>query len=152
MAYVVEDGTGLATATGMVSAEDATAYLETKYDRRGQWFRDDATDPTREAYLMQAAEILNELSYRGERARSAQAMPFPRNRCQRDGALDGAWWPSNAVPTPMANANADLAWHLAENPRLMDRGEDDSGPQRLPDSTLRLVRPFIGGPRLRGPW
>ena len=105
MTLIVEDGTGLATAESFISVADA----DTRRAALGAvaaWTA--LTTAQKEQALRKSAEYLEQRysdRWKGDRIISTQALSWPRS-----GAIvHGYEIDSDAVPYPVANANADLA-------------------------------------------
>lgn len=105
MAFVVEDGTGLSTATSYVSEDQADAYFE---DRANEdW---DTTTGDKEGALVRATQALDAIyrsAYPGTRALGReQALEWPRID-----AVDAAGWTvdDQEIPIEVIEATCELA-------------------------------------------
>lgn len=120
MAFVVEDGTGLSTATSLVAVATADAYWT---DRGGNsnWPTDAAVKQQR--LILASDYIRNQRRYRwsGRKLQYTQRMPFPR-----EGAVerDGNAVPNNIVPWQASEAVCYLAGRadLADIQPDLERG------------------------------
>lgn len=105
MALEVEDGTGKANAESYVSLAAATA----RHSALGNSAWADAADDTTREQALRRATVFMEQAYRsrwaGCRINSTQALSWPRYNVM----VDGWTVASDAVPTDIANACADLA-------------------------------------------
>lgn len=160
MAFVVEDGTGLATATSLLAAVDATNYWA---DRGGHAGWTPATTAQREAALVKASDyIRNQRRYRwsGAKKTYAQTMPWPRaSAVERDGQPVA----STIVPWQVKEATAYLAArYLTEDLQPdLDRGgallAETVGPlsttyaEDAPLGTILQVVDGLLAPLTRGP-
>lgn len=103
MAFIVEDGTGLAAANSYVSVADADAYF---LDRGNATWEDADTD-VKQAALVRAAAALDGkygALWPGVRATSAQALDWPRT-----GAYDRDGYYLELVPKAVKNAACEGA-------------------------------------------
>lgn len=78
MAFIVEDGTGLSTATSLCSVAAADAYLAAHFNASA-WTGDDAT--VKEPALQRATRFLYQKyagKWKGFLVRDTQALPWPR--------------------------------------------------------------------------
>lgn len=103
MAFTVEDGTGLTTATSYLSEADADAY----HLDRGNEAWTDADSGDREAALVLATDYLDtEFRFLGLILTDDQALAWPRS-----GVADqeGRDVPDDAVPVQIERATAELA-------------------------------------------
>ncbi len=106
MTFVVEDGTGLATATSLCSVSDATAYWTDRGDKV-DWLSQVVAD--QQAALIRASDyVRNQRRYRwfGTKKSYVQRMPWPRVGGQE---TDGLAVPESTVPWQVAEAVAYLA-------------------------------------------
>jgi hypothetical protein len=106
MAFVVEDGTGLSSATSLVSLAAAKAYWT---DRGGQVDWDAENDIVKQTGLIRASDyVRNQHRYRwiGAKKTYAQTMPWPRTGVVE---RDGTAVPDNVVPWRVAEAVSYLA-------------------------------------------
>lgn len=105
MAFVVEDGTGLATATSLLAVADADTYWADRAN--ATWAA--ATTAAKQAALITASDYLrNQRRYRwlGVRKSYTQTMPWPRTGVvERDGLAVAA----TLVPWQVQQAVAALA-------------------------------------------
>lgn len=104
MAFVVEDGTGLSTATAYCSVDDADTY-HTLHGAPSAWTN--ATTAQKEAAIMAATVYMDAtFSWKGEVTSTDQALGWPR-----DGVVDGEDRDvdSDIVPTRVQDCCAYLA-------------------------------------------
>lgn len=154
MALVVEDGNGLSTANAFISVADADA----RHTLLGNSAWTGATG-VKEAAIARATAYM-EQAYRsrwtGCRVRSEQALSWPRYEV----VVDGYSVDSDAVPTEVVNACADLALRAlsddlnADQTRAVIREKvgpleteySPHSPQavRYPSVTMTLA-PFLSG-------
>lgn len=116
MAFTVEDGTGLASATSLVAVADADAHWANRpRDTRGvAWVA--LTGPTgtttKEDALTRASDYFRahpRWRWRGIKLSYVQRMPFPRTGCTEFG---GQAVPENVVPWQVAEGVIVLAARL----------------------------------------
>jgi len=103
MAFLVEDGTGLAGANSYVSLADANAY----FTDRGNTAWDEAEDEDKLAALVRASAALDGMyGYRwpGTRYTDLQALDWPRS-----GAWDRDSYPLTGVPQKVKEATCEAA-------------------------------------------
>lgn len=114
LTFVVEDGTGLSTATSYASVEAADAYMERVVDTyRSAWL--DADTFAKRQALVWATGLLDQWVYfpgtkwGTNRVKINQALQFPRY-----GIVDQDEYtvPSNIVPPFMIHATSQLAFEL----------------------------------------
>lgn len=113
MALTVEDGSGVAGADSYISRADFITYAATL----GITITDDATADT---YLVKAAEYIDshEENMLGIRAARDQAMAFPRVNL----LINGWYWASDEIPTPVINAQKQYALDVYNGKDLWNRG------------------------------
>jgi hypothetical protein len=157
MAFVAEDGTGMPTATSLVSLAYADAYWDERPLTAGAWAT--ATDPQKQEALQAASRWLDGYSFLGSPLRGDQALALPR------------YWPTiggrsyDGMPTRILEAVCELAMRHLTTPLGADleRGgeiqNETLGPLSTtyfpgaPGSTLYpwvdgvkgLIRPFLDG-------
>lgn len=95
MSIVVEDGTGLSTATSYVSLADANAW----HAARGNAAWALASEANREIALVRATAALDMLDYIGIKSDDDQALGWPRVN-----AVDRDYYEITGVPTPLKSA------------------------------------------------
>ncbi len=127
MALITEDGTGLSTAESFVSVIGASAY-HTAFGNAA-WAAI-ATDALREAYLRRASSYMEGV-YRelwaGYRVNTTQALSWPRYEVPiKDSSAMNyggySYYPSDEVPTIVANACASLALRASTGELAPDVG------------------------------
>lgn len=109
MAFVVESGAGLSTATSYLSVADADTY-HAGHGAPAAWTA--ATTATKEGALMQATRYLDaHFTWRGSIAVEAQALGWPRSFAVDD---EGRDVDDESVPIRVEEATALLAlYHLS---------------------------------------
>lgn len=106
MAFVVEDGTGLSTATSLVDVTPADTFWS---DRGGNSVWTAASTAQKQAALVKASDYLRNQSrytWSGTKLTYAQTMPWPRSGATE---LGGQVIPANVVPWQVAQAVCWLA-------------------------------------------
>src|SRR5690606_21325312 len=104
MAFVAEDGTGLSTATSLVSLAAANAYWADRPRRaEGRWST--ASDAEKEEALMRATQILNSETLIGSPVSTEQACVLPR---YLPDAIGGIYY-ADGMPQPILAACCELA-------------------------------------------
>lgn len=104
MAFVAEDGSGLSTATSLVSLAAANAYWADRPRRaEGRWA--DATDAEKEESLMRATQFLNGEVLLGSPISSDQACVLPR---YFPDSIGGVYY-ADGMPQPILDACCELA-------------------------------------------
>lgn len=111
MSIVIEDGTGLANAEAFCSVAFADTYLAA----RGLTLWATMSTAEKEQALRRAADCMEQWyrnTWAGTRVNSTQALSWPRYEVpMRD--FCGAYYPSNAVPAIVQQAQALLAFKAA---------------------------------------
>jgi hypothetical protein len=105
MSLIVEDGTGLANAESLCSV----AFADTYHANMGNAAWAALSTTVKEQCLRKGAQYMLarwRARWKGYRVNSTQALDFPRWDIVDD---NGYIVPSDAVPTPIATANAELA-------------------------------------------
>lgn len=116
MALITEDGTGLSTAESYISVADADTYFSNR--NQTLWASADFSDAEKEGCLRRATDYMQQMyrmSWRGERVNSGQALDWPRYNVPRpdQGTYAVSLYASDAVPTEVKHACAELAWRAA---------------------------------------
>lgn len=104
MAFLVEDGTGLAAATSLVDVATADTFWLDRGDVT--WT---GTAAVKQAALIKASDYIRNnamFRWRGQKSTYAQSMPFPRTGCTE---RFGQAVPSNVVPWQVAQSTCYLA-------------------------------------------
>lgn len=102
MAFITEDGTGLATADSYISLDDADIYHENRANTAWAALDDD----DKEAALRSATEYMDAAyAWVGARMQATQALGWPRFGV----VVDGVDIASDAVPVAIQRACAELA-------------------------------------------
>lgn len=159
MALIVEDGTGLAGAESFISVAGADAYLTS---RGSDWSSMSTTE--KEQALRRATDYMEQMyreRWAGQRVTTTQALSWPRYFVPIKDASDGySYWPSDAVPTLVANACAALALKAAAGDLAPDVGrlkrrtkvgpleveyEPNTRPYTVYRSIDNMLLPFFGG-------
>lgn len=107
MSFVVEDGTGLATANSFLSVADADLYHA---DRRSADTWDALTTAQKQAFLIEATTWINSLNWEsGQPIGDTQALFFPAFGAydRNDYMID-----SDIVPPQVEHATAELAHRI----------------------------------------
>lgn len=126
MSLVTEDGTGLSTAESYISVTSADTY----FTARGVAAWAALTTPQKEQALRKATDYMVADyggRWAGMRVTVTQALDWPRAWVQNRDApgLYGPYpnyYSSTSVPTPVANACAELANRAAAGDLLVDQG------------------------------
>lgn len=117
MSFIVEDGTGLATANAYISVADCDTY-------QAEFIRNDwasLSNDLKELYIKQATKwIDNNYSFDGTKNSREQALSFPRTYCyDKDGYLID----SDIVPKEIENATCEVAYLYVSNSSVFDTPE-----------------------------
>lgn len=119
MSLVTEDGTGLAGAESFVSVADADTYHSVRAN--AAWAL--LTTANKEAALRQATEYMDAVyAWAGTRGNDTQALGWPRYGV----VVDGVSVDSDAVPTAIARACAELALRASSADLAPDVGRQKS--------------------------
>jgi len=111
MSLVVEDGTGLSTATSYATVDEADSYHA---DRLHASTWTDAPAATKEAALVSATRVLDHMTYAGLPYTTTQALQWPRcDVYDRNGNAVAV----TAVPASLKSAAAELARLLIDDDR-----------------------------------
>lgn len=118
MAFVAEDGTGLTTATSLLSVADADAYFEDRFITT--WV---GNAIQKQAALVKATDYVEATyTFRGQPVRSDQALSWPRTDAwDKNGLLLRA----DTVPQPVKAAVAELALLALSAPLVTNVKGDD---------------------------
>ncbi|KAB0509682.1 DnaT-like ssDNA-binding protein [Pseudomonas moorei] len=114
MTLITEDGTGRADAESLCSV----AYADSYHDARGNaaWLA--LTEIQKEQALRRSTDYL-EHTYSartcGYRAKTTQALAWPRYMVKRQGGARLEYWASDAVPNPIAQACAEMAFKAGQD-------------------------------------
>lgn len=119
MAFIVEDGTGVAGATSYTTVEFADDYFA---ERGGAVWAAIAEDSDKESFLIQATDYI-ELVYGrrflGEMSDATQALSWPRT--------DADPYAEGAIPINLEKATAEYAIRAIAGPLLPDPAVDANG-------------------------
>lgn len=109
MAFIVEDGTGLADANSYASVQDYRDYAESRgIDKTSE------LDATIQGYLVQSTDYLDlTYTYKGERLTETQMLEFPR-------LIDNV---DTELPLRITNATIEMAFELSSGTSIYN---DDS--------------------------
>ena len=132
MAFVVEDGTGLANANSYVSVAEADAYLSLG----GYTLWSDLAESERRHALVRATRYLTQmyrLRWKGTRATANQALDWPRNFVEREDytypTLNGStfiggyfYYPDNVVPQEVKDVCCELGFRASSGELAPDVG------------------------------
>jgi hypothetical protein len=138
--FVVEDGTGLSTATSYVSVEDADDIIAMNIHASQTWGALDTTD--KEYLLSWASRYLDERTrWFGYRMSETSGLRWPRyGVVDRDGILLS----DSAIPKQLKVATAEMARYLIEEDRTTERSQDALS--RIKADVIELE--FVEGYRL----
>lgn len=120
MALVTEDGTGKADAESYIAVADADTY----FTARGNAAWAALSTEQKEQALRKATDYMQaeyDLRWAGERTGETQALSWPRYNVPMRGVSAGLW-PSDAVPTAVARACAELAVRASAGDLTADVG------------------------------
>jgi hypothetical protein len=128
---VVEDGTGKTTANTYITLDGADTYHENRLHVT-DWTG--ATETDKEASLIWATRMLDDMvNWKGLKTNDDQALRWPRSGVYDE---DELLIDEDTLPTPIAEATAELARHLIAG----DRGDDPDtlGFKRMKVASLEL--------------
>ena len=118
--FVVEDGTGLPTATSYVSVEEADDILTMNIHAGPAWAALDVA--VKERLLSWASRYLDERArWFGVRVSETSGLRWPRSGVQD---RDGIVLASNIVPRQLKIATAEMARYLINEDRSTERDQD----------------------------
>jgi hypothetical protein len=103
MAFIAEDGTGLANANSLISVEDADTY----FSDRGNTEWDALTTASKQAALIKATDYLNAKAFIGYNKTNTQSLKFPRELESYYSIYSGV--DISEMPAPILNAVCELA-------------------------------------------
>ena len=114
MAFVLENGTGKATANSYVSLADADSYVSDYIRNSSTWTS--LSDAVKKGYLVEATQSIDLIwgeRFIGMKLTQTQALGWPRNvGYDSDGFSVG----SDEVPSRVAHATVEMAWrHLNDD-------------------------------------
>lgn len=133
MAFVVEDGSGLATANSYIAVADADTYVTDYIRNASTWVA--LSTANKQSYLREATQTVDLLFGRrwtGYRKDVSQGLDWPRSAgYDTDGySIDG-----NIVPSTVEVATVELAWrHL-----------NDSGPSTTTGDSTGMIPDVAAG-------
>lgn len=113
MALIVEDGTGRADAESLCSVSYADAY----HDARGNTIWSALSTTEKEQALRRGTDYIERtygMRFCGYRVNSTQALSWPRYEARRKDSGRCEYWPSDAVPNPMAQTCAEMAFKAGQ--------------------------------------
>lgn len=147
-AFVVEDGTGLATATSYVSVEEAATYFTPDPDANDMF---ESLTLAQQQYLLGwASRILDQkVDWRGFIATDEQAMRWPRTGVYD---RDGRAVPGDVIPGQLKEAVFEMAKYAHSNDPTVQQDVDNLSLLRVDvieirwqEGTSQLAMPgFIG--------
>jgi hypothetical protein len=116
MALETETGTGSATAESYISVADCDTYLAAR--NQTLWASADFSTAEKEGCLRRATDYMQQvyrMRWRGTRVNTTQALDWPRYNVPRPdhGTYTVSLYASDAVPTEVQHACAELAWRAA---------------------------------------
>jgi hypothetical protein len=123
MALIVENGQGLADAESLCSVSYADAY----HDARGNTIWAALSTPEKEQALRRGTDYIERtygMRFCGYRVNSTQALSWPRYEARRKDSGRCEYWPSDAVPNPMAQTCAEMSMKAAQGE--LDKDFDQS--------------------------
>lgn len=133
MALIVEDGTGRADAESLCSVSYADAY----HDARGNTIWSALSVTEKEQALRRSTDYIERtygMRFCGYRVNSTQALSWPRYEARRKDGARCEYWPSDAVPNPMAQTCAEMAFKAGQGE--LDQDYDKS----------KVVKSIVVGP------
>lgn len=113
MALIVEDGTGRADAESLCSV----AYADSYHDARGNTLWATLSTIDKERALRRGTDYIERtygMRFCGYRVKSTQALSWPRYEARRKDGARCEYWPSDAVPNPMAQTCAEMAFKAGQ--------------------------------------
>lgn len=119
MAFIVEDGTGVAGANSYATVAFADAYFE---ERGNAVWAAVPDDPTKEKYLVQATDYIENIFGRrflGEMMETDQALSWPRSYADP--------YPEDSVPIRLQKACSEYALRAIDGPLMPDPQVDPTG-------------------------
>lgn len=144
-----------ATANSYVSLAQASTYFEDRLDT-DLWDTAEG-DGTAAPALIMATRILEHESYQGCRTTSTQALAWPRSGVAYEDRW--GWWPSDAIPACVQQAQCELALALLKEPDQLSASGLEGfsilqlgalnvtpkgiNPTLLPPYVKRLLRPVL---------
>ena len=140
MAFIVEDGSGLSTATSYTARAEADAYHA---DRGNPTAWSTGTDEHKEEALVRATQWLDaEFGSRwpGRRGSKEQGLDFPRIEAT---TADGYAIDTDEIPGKHKNAVAELALQLAPIGSDDPLGSENKSTIKMEDVTAGAVRRLI---------
>ena len=109
---------GAVNANSYVSVADADAYHDYRL-HNSEWAT--ATTADKQNALVMATRYLEPFKWLGTKATTTQALRWPREGVYD---LDGTLYDDTAIPAPLINATAELAWEFIKQDRLVDSDND----------------------------
>ena len=118
--FIVEDGTGLATATSYVSVADADDIIAVNIHIDPSWT--DLSTDSKEKLLAWATRVLDtHTRWKGTKTVETSQLRWPRTGvCDRDSTIIGA----NEIPYQLEVATAEYARYLIVGDRTVERDQD----------------------------
>ena len=125
IAFVVEDGTGLTTATSYVSVAEATDLLSLNPVMSATWVALDSAE--QESYLIWASRYLDyHVQWEGYKTVETSGLRWPRS-CVTD--VDGLYIDTDVIPEAVKEATAQLAIFLTASDAAQSGGESSNLPE-----------------------
>jgi hypothetical protein len=106
---------GASNANAYVSLADANTYNSDERLHNSEWTSASTSD--REASIIWATKLLDQVDWSGWKTDSSQALRYPRAYVWD---LDGYPFDSTVIPNWLEDATADLAYHLVVTDRTAD--------------------------------
>lgn len=113
MALIVENGQGLADAESLCSVPYADAY----HDARGNTIWGGLSTTEKEQALRRGTDYIERtygMRFCGYRVKTTQALSWPRYEARRKDGARCEYWPSDAVPNPLAQTCAEMAFKAGQ--------------------------------------
>lgn len=133
MSVTIVATVGSASANSFVTEAEFATYMASKLHGGGYY---KAGEGSRKIALVEATRELSVLRYKGSRATSTQALPFPRQSLPVSDSPAGAYYSTSEVPQLVKDAQMELAHEF-----LRDEKVDVSVPDR---KTPQLLSKQIG--------
>lgn len=134
MTFVVEDGTGLATATSYVSLADAELYVADFHPTDSNW--SGASDANKQLALMKATQYLDMvygMRWKGQRSQTDQALDWPKFDVYDS---DDLLIEHDVVPIKITHATLEIALRVLAGDSLL--APVGTGDQRLTEKSVKV--------------
>ena len=146
--FVVETGSGSATANSYISLADADDYVDNYLRNKSAWTG--LTDGLKQQYLREATQALDGIygaRWRGYRFSDTQALDWPRTSAVTS---DGWIVSQTEIPEAIKRATVELAWRALQD---TDGPDSDGTSNLMPDGTsgdnLKVEDVSVGSVRER---